>query len=149
MSDIEVTYETRNMPSRPPQVIATYRNLMVFLSDAIGSHQLPLIKEAMRPKEFVAPDAVHYDLVKKIAHSVYKANRCFHINAPVNYERTFNALGIIHGELIRSSKTDIDQMNLIHDIGVRAADFFDSCHSVQPIFVPDFKDSNSVISLRR
>ncbi len=120
---------------------------MASLSDAIGHHQLPLVKNAMRPKELIAPDAVHYDLVKKIAIRIYRANRCFHINAPVRYEITFDSLGTIQGELIESKKTDIDQINLIHEIGMRAAEFFNSCDAEDYEHAAD--QSNTPTSLRR
>ncbi len=122
---------------------------MVSLSNAIGRHQLSLNESAMRPKELVAPDAVHYDLVKKIALNVYRANRCFHINAPIDRQRTFDALGTIQGELLQSDRTDIDQMNLVHEIGIHCAEFFDSRSDSPAKRVRNFEPVESAINLRR
>ena len=105
---------------------AVYLELLVFLSRTVGAHQIPVNEVATHQNEVVDPDAVHYDLVKKIARTLYRANRCFHVSAPIRFDRTFDALGLIHKELAESERTDIDQMNLLHDIGVSTRKYFES-----------------------
>lgn len=108
----------------------TFRNLADSLSNAVGEHQIPVVRSATHPAKVISPEAVHYDLVKKLFRAVYRANRCFHLNAPVDFERTFDVLGEFHGELISSDATDIDQMRLIQDIGHHAIEFFRTHGSV-------------------
>ena len=116
-----------------------YLELIIFLSRTVGAHQIPVNVTATHCNEVIAPDAVHYDLVKKIARTLYRANRCFHVSAPIRFDRTFDALGKIHKELAESERTDIDQMNLLHDIGVNTREYFES-KSFSPLKPKTSKD---------
>ncbi len=102
----------------------TFRQLALTLAESLGEHQIPLVDSADHLRLFVCSDAVHYELVKKVFRSVYKANHCYHLNAPVAFTTTFDALGKIHFELTHSDTADIDQIRLLHDIGESAADYF-------------------------
>ena len=110
--------------SRAKQSAPTFRALVATLSNNIGHHHIPVVESAMHPSEIIAPDAVHYDLVKKVFRSLYRANHCYHLDAPVNFENTFDKLGTIYNELIHCDKTDIDQVRLLQDIGTQATKFF-------------------------
>ena len=102
----------------------TFRNLTITLSETIGQHQIPLVHNATHPANVITSDAVHYDLVKKILRRIYRANRCYHLNAKINFQATFDALGQIQAELLDSTESDIDQINLLHDIGASTREFF-------------------------
>ncbi len=102
----------------------TFRQFAFVLADSLGEHQIPLDDRADHLRLFVCSDAIHYELVKKVFRSIYKANRCYHLNAPIAFAATFDVLGRIHFELTQSDTTDIDQIKLLHDIGEIAADYF-------------------------
>ena len=124
------------------QPAATFRRLMISLSESIGEHHIPILEEASHPSDLIKPHAVHYDLIKMICRAVYRANKCFHLDAPINFEATFDKLGEIHGKLLQSEKTDIDQMRLIQDIGTYASEFFQRNGMLpkldEPVLQPDY-----------
>ncbi len=110
----------------------TYRGLLILLSECIGSHHISVAVNEMHPSKVISSEAVHYDLVKKVASAVYRANKCFHVNAPIQYEATMNALGQIHSELIQTDTTDIDQVSLMREIGFCAMEYFETLSSPPP-----------------
>jgi len=95
----------------------TFRELILHLAREIGRHQIPVHAQAHDIHEFVGSDSVHHELVRDAVRAVYKANRCGHLDAPVYATQTFNALGIIRRRLSQSESTDIDQINLVDNIG--------------------------------
>jgi len=89
---------------------------MLELADRIGRHHLPVRESAHEIGEFLGDDAIHHDLVKNVVRSVYKANRCGHLNAPVFAYQTFDAIGAVRGSLLRSTATDVDAIRLLDQL---------------------------------
>jgi len=89
---------------------------MLELADQIGRHHLPVRESAHEIGEFLGDDAIHHDLVKNVVRSVYKANRCGHLNAPVFAYQTFDAIGAVRGRLLRSITTDVDAIRLLDQL---------------------------------
>ncbi len=83
----------------------------------------------MHPNALISSEAVHYELVKKIFRDIYRANRCYHLNATVDCHKTFDVLGKIHAELVDSEKTDVDQIGLLQNIGEATRKFFEAHNS--------------------
>lgn len=94
-----------------------FRDLMLRLADQIGRHHLPVVDDAHEIGEFLGDDAIHHELVKRVVRSVYRANRCGHLNAQISANPTFDAIGKIRGELFRSNETDIEAIRLMDQIG--------------------------------
>ena len=103
----------------------TFRNLIRHLADAIGRHHIPVRSRATDIHEFIGPDSIHHELVNNLVRAIYKANRCGHLDAPVHAAETFNALGSIRARLSRSGRADVDQINLIDDIGWTVRELLD------------------------
>ncbi len=133
-----------NKTSKSP---TSFRQLAKTLSETIGEHHIPLVDGADHPASFIAADAVHYQLIKKLFHLIYKANRCYHLNAPVRFLPTFDALGQIHVQLVSSKNTDIEQINLVNEIGAVCADYFRSKDSYPT--VEQFVESSAGVGLDR
>ncbi len=115
---------------------ANYRNLVVTLSETVGQHQISVMRDAMHPDSLISSEAVHYELVKKIFRDIYRANRCYHLNASIDCHTTFDVLGKIHADLVDSDQSDVDQIGLIREIGEATRTFFerhDSCPTVVEI----------------
>lgn len=122
-------FMSKKRPKNKAVPYATFRKLVSTLADKIGHHQIPVEQTAMHPAALITSDAIHYDIVKKLTRSIYRANNCYHLNAPVYFESTFDAIGKIYGEVVNSDDSDIDQVNLIHQIGIVAAEFFKTYNS--------------------
>jgi len=107
------------------------------LSEAIGEHHIPVVDGVEHLSALIAPDAVHYDLIKKLFQLIYKANHCYHLNAPVSFLPTFDALGEFHVQLISSARADIEQVNLVNEIGSVCVDYFraQNCYPTDQQFV--------------
>lgn len=111
---------------------ANFRNLAITLSETVGQHQISVEPNAMHPDSLISSEAVHYELVKKIFRDIYRANHCYHLNAPIDCHTTFDVLGKIHADLIESDKSDIDQIGLIRIIGEATRSFFEK-HDLCPM----------------
>lgn len=94
-----------------------FRDLILDLADVVGRHHLPVVEDSHEIGDFLGNDAIHYALVKKLIRSVYRANRCGHLNAEISANPTFDAIGKIRGELVRSADTDLDAIRLLDQIG--------------------------------
>ncbi|MDH3376319.1 MAG: hypothetical protein OEQ39_05050 [Gammaproteobacteria bacterium] len=104
----------------------TFRRLLVELADRIGSQHFPVCENASDIAEVLRPDAVHAELIKRVVRDVYRANHCGHLDASIDSECTFDALGKIRGAIARHKNTDIDQLNLLEDIGSQLSDLFET-----------------------
>ena len=133
----------RKRSKRKSVPYATFRKLASTLADRIGYHQIPIDSTAMHPAALITPDAIHYDLVKKLMRAIYRSNSCYHLNAPVYFESTFDAIGSIYGDVINSVDSDIDQVNLVHEIGSVAADFFKTYNSYPSVQITESLDTPS------
>jgi|GEM_PF-4834837 len=89
---------------------------MLELAECIGRHHLPLVEDAHEIGDFLGEDAIHHELVKNVVRSVYKANRCGYLNAEVSANRTFDAIGAVRGELLRTSTADLDAIQLLEQL---------------------------------
>ncbi len=120
---------SKKRPKKKAVPYATFRKLVSTLADNIGHHQIPVEQTAMHPAALITSDAIHYDIVKKLTRAIYRANNCYHLNAPVYFEATFDAIGEIYGDVVNSNDSDIDQVNLMQQIGIVAAEFFKTDNS--------------------
>lgn len=94
-----------------------YRELMTRLADLVGRHQLPIKPDAADINEILEGDPVHYELVREVVRSIYRSSRCGHLDAKVRAETVFNSLGDIRGRLLAEQETDVDQINLLEELG--------------------------------
>ena len=104
----------------------TFRQLLVELADRIGSQHFPVRENACEIADVLRPDAVHAELIKRVVRDVYRANHCGHLDASIDSDCTFDALGKIRGAIARHENTDIDQLNLLEDIGSQLSDLFET-----------------------
>ena len=104
----------------------TFRRLLVELADRIGSQHFPVRENACEIAEVLRPDAVHAELMKRVVRDVYRANHCGHLDASIDADSTFDALGKIRGAIARHENTDVDQLNLLEDIGSQLSDLFET-----------------------
>jgi hypothetical protein len=103
---------------------ATFRRMMEFVAERLGGHQVPVRRGAREIREFLLPEAVHDELLKRLVTRLYRANRCGHLDATVDWEVTLDALGEIRIELLRLPRTDIDQFEFIESFCAGAAAYF-------------------------
>ena len=94
-----------------------FRQLILLFAENVGHHQLPVHADAKELADFLGSDAVHHDLVSKAVKSIYKANHCGYLDAPISKTVTFSVLGKLQGNIAQSQTADIDQFNLISDLG--------------------------------
>lgn len=94
-----------------------YRELMTRLAEVVGRHQLPINTDAADINEILDGDPVHYELARDVVRSIYRSGRCSHLDAKVRAEAVFNSLGGIRGRLLADHQTDVDQINLLEELG--------------------------------
>ena len=90
---------------------------MTRLADLVGRHQLPIKFDASDINDILDGDPVHYDLIREVVRSIYRANHCSHLDARVEAETVFNCLGDLRGRLLADRETDVDQVNLLEELG--------------------------------
>lgn len=103
---------------------ARFRELIAWWADELGRHHIPLREQTDDINDFLAPDAVHHELVQKIVRAVYCANNCGHLDAAISLDNTFTALGQVRALLANSTRADIDQINLLDNIGWHTSQYF-------------------------
>lgn len=94
-----------------------YRRLMTLLSDIVGRHHLPINPDAVDINDILDGDPVHYDLAHQVVRTIYRSGRCGHLDAEVRAETVFNSLGDLRGRLVADRDTDVDQINLLEELG--------------------------------
>lgn len=90
----------------------------------MGQHHIPLREHTNSINDLLAPDAVHHELIQQIVRAVYRANSCGHLDAAVSVEATFTALGQTRLGLTNSPQADIDQINLLDNLGWYTNQYF-------------------------
>jgi hypothetical protein len=99
----------------------TYIELIRQLAKRLGQHQIPLNAEAKELRRLLDSSALHYELMTKILRAVYDRNHCRALNDPVDSDATYEALGPLRLEVLRSPKTDVDLYRLMEDLCVAIA----------------------------
>jgi len=94
-----------------------YRAFVTRMAELVGRHQVPVNADAADINDILEGDPVHYDLIHEVVRTIYRSGRCSHLDARVRAEAVFNALGGIRGRLLGERRTDIDQVNLLEELG--------------------------------
>lgn len=101
-----------------------FKELIGCWAESLGRHQIPLQDQALDINTLLGPDAVHHELIQAVVRKIYCANRCGHLEAPVDLEDTFSALGQIRAGLLGSAEADVDQIDLLDSIGWYTRQYF-------------------------
>lgn len=104
--------------------VARFRQLVIWWADQLGRQHIPLREHTDDINDFLGPDAVHHELAQQIVRAVYRANNCGHLDAAISLDKTFTALGQVRVILINSIRADIDQINLLDNIGWQTSQYF-------------------------
>ena len=115
--------QTKNLKLETNKAVR-FRELITWWADRLGRHQVPVADHTDNINNFLSPDAVHHDLIQKVVRSVYCANNCGHLDAVILLEETFTALGQERETLINSAQADVDQINLLDNIGWQTRQYF-------------------------
>ena len=94
------------------------------LEHSLGYHQFPVNEQATELSQIFESSAAHHDLVVRLAHEIYKANRCQKLQSPVTRERVEKVLSTIRVKIHDGKKTDIDLYHFIEDVCFAVNDFF-------------------------
>jgi len=94
------------------------------LEHSLGYHQFPVNEQATELSQIFESSAAHHDLVVRLAHEIYKANRCQKLQSPVTREKVEQALSSIRVKILDDKKTDIDLYHFIEDVCIAVNDFF-------------------------
>jgi len=105
---------------QPPR----FRELIAWWADHLGRHHVPVQDQTEDINNLLSHDAVHHDLIQEIVRGVYCVNRCGHLDANINLEDTFTALGRVREKLLQSRRSDVDQINLLDNIGWCTRQYF-------------------------
>ncbi|MCG6870843.1 MAG: hypothetical protein LJE84_01020 [Gammaproteobacteria bacterium] len=118
-----------------------FRPFLLQLADSIGRHQLPINEQAQEIRDFLRPDAVHHEIVKRLVREIYRSNRCGHLNASIGYEATVTPLTALRRELRHSLHSDVDQVRLVDLLCEETERLF----GVQPLPRPPVRDGGATI----
>ncbi len=103
---------------------ARFRDLIAWWADQLGRHHIPFKEHTADINDLLAPDAVHHELIQQVVRAVYRANGCGHLNAAISLDPTFSALGQVRSGLSNSPRADIDQINLLDNLGWHTSQYF-------------------------
>lgn len=109
----------------------TFQQLMHYLEQALGHHQVPLRPHASRLQDLFESCALHHELMLRLANAVYKENRCRKLSDPIDQAVTLKVLGPIRRDILRAPHTDVDAFNFIEGL----------CTTVCAAFEPEKADA--------
>ena len=98
--------------------------LFRYLEHSLGYHQFPVNELATELPQIFESSAAHHDLVVRLVHEIYKANRCQKLQSPITREQVEKVLSAIRVEILDGKKTDIDLYHFIEDVCIAVNDFF-------------------------
>ncbi len=93
-----------------------FKELVKQLRDRVGYHQIPMNPDATTTRDLFESCPVHHELIKELMQAIYKANGCRKLADTVRRFETFSALEPIRLQVLRSGKTDVDQVALIEEL---------------------------------
>lgn len=101
----------------------TFRELAIRLENHLGTCHLLVNRDAKEPADLLLATGLHDRLLKELLRAVYKANRCYHIRAPLLAENTLAALQPLREKVLEEPATDLHTVRLMDaiDRAVRAA----------------------------
>lgn len=123
--------QTKNLTLKPNTTVR-FRELVTWWADRLGRHQIPVSDHTDSINNFLGPDAVHHELIQDIVRNVYRANNCGHLDASISLEDTFTVLGQVREVMVNSAQADIDQINLLDNIGWHTRQYFGLEPEVEP-----------------
>jgi len=102
----------------------TFIELFRHLEHSLGYHQFPVNEQATELSQIFESSAAHHDFVVRLAHELYKANRCQKLQSPVTRQKVEEVLSTIRVEILDGKKTDIDLFHFIEELCFAVNDFF-------------------------
>ena len=94
----------------------TFRELIAQLADRVGRQHIPVQDSAHDIHHFLGHDGVHHDLIKLAVRKIYKANRCGHLDARVEWRPSIKAVIALRNTLIQSDDADVEQVQLFDEL---------------------------------
>ena len=94
----------------------TFRELITRLAHRLGRQHIPVRENAHDIHHFLGQDSVHHDLVKLAVRKIYKANRCGHLDAKVEWKPSIKAAIALRNTLIQSESADVEQVQLFDEL---------------------------------
>lgn len=122
-----------------------YRTLMLKLADWVGHHHLPIRNDAVDIHQILEGEPIHNKLVQDIVRSIYRLNHCNHLDDWVDTEIVFDALGEIRERLLDHTSTDIDQINLLEEMGWAMRSLFSTIDSMPKQRTDKHREGFSII----
>ncbi len=93
-----------------------FLELMQTLEERLGYQHLPLNPSARGIKDILDGSAVHHELMIRLVRAIFTANRCQRLADPVTHAATFNALGPLRLETLRSGSTDVCTYRFLEEL---------------------------------
>ena len=97
--------------------MTSFLTLFQKLQSDLGEAALPLNPKAQLPQELILSQALHPDLSKNAATLIFKLNCCGNLLDPISLYPTLDALGSLKAQISQGSRTDIDAIRFIEDMG--------------------------------
>ena len=116
----------------------TFRQFIQQLAEKIGLHQIPVVANASEIRYFLAEDAVHHQFVTTLVRKIYKSNRCGHLDAVLDQDKTMSLLGKLRAELFAEDDADICKVRLMNQF----CDFSTTILSKEQAILADTTTSN-------
>ena len=97
-----------------------FRELAQYLGDLL----LPLAHQATSPKTIVSSEALHSEIVKRMAIKIYRSNNCLGMKSPVSLFSTLDALGQLRYEITIKETTDTQSIDFLESVGRATIEIF-------------------------
>ena len=95
----------------------TFRDYFDRLEELLGMALIPINSEAAGPKQIILSEALHADLAKEAAITIYRENHCRSMGSPIYLMPTLDALGCLRYKAEYSMCVDKDAIEFIESLG--------------------------------
>lgn len=93
-----------------------YREFSIALEHRLGTRYLLVNRAAKEPADLFQSTGVHDQLLMSVLKSIYKSNRCYHIKALIQGDKTLAAIAPFQSKLRDDPRSDIDVVRLVDDL---------------------------------
>ncbi len=115
-------------PPSSPSINIPFKQLILALSEELGSLFLPVDEKAQSAAGVVLNHTAYYALMREMVLRLYKENALRSINGPVSLYACLDAVGDLRGNRIRN-QGDIDEIQLIDRVGELLVELFSNTPS--------------------
>lgn len=121
----------------------TYKQLIEYLENQLGYHQMPVNQHAEGPQDLFESCPLHDGLTKQLVRGIFKRNRCQRLSDPIYQDKTEAVLREIRNCVRMEGSADIDRHRFLEDCCQAVNEFFTADETLEPKVTTEVADTRT------